>query len=309
MTTATPPPKADTAPTQELLQKARQAMLDMFKLAPSPSPDQTVEAVAERVLDSQNVAFDVMRSFASVWTELAEKGISTPAQWKEILERTSEQLRPTSEGMLDPKQVLDQWRSQGEQWMATFAPWRDAAGANSPFQVPAFPGGEEMTAFLSSPSIGLAREYQNEVNHLFEEWLEYQKADFEYKQLLGQAWSDAFKSMIDRMGAMLQKGEHFESPRQLIDVWIEVADEVFTDLFQTEDFSLKQSELLNYSHAVRKGRKALTEKVLRASDLPTRSDVDEAHRVIYQLRKEVRALRKEVDGLRAERSRGGKDGE
>jgi hypothetical protein len=40
------------------------------------------------------------------------------------------------------------------------------------------------------------------------------------------------------------------------------------------------------------------EDALRASDLPTRSDLEEAHKMIYELRKELRGVERELDALR-----------
>jgi hypothetical protein len=43
----------------------------------------------------------------------------------------------------------------------------------------------------------------------------------------------------------------------------------------------------------------ITEMVLKALHMPTRSELDDAYRTIYELRKQVKALTKKVDTLTA----------
>jgi hypothetical protein len=43
----------------------------------------------------------------------------------------------------------------------------------------------------------------------------------------------------------------------------------------------------------------LIELIANAFDLPTRTELDDAHRSVHDLKREVRALRREVDELRA----------
>lgn len=325
---------------QELFRRAQQAMLDMFRMPPVSDPDKTVETVGAKLLESQKRAFDLMNGFAGVWKDLAERGIAGPDAWKKVLDEASKMLTGSS-AEFDAAGLLEAWRKNGELMLNPFKSWQEAAGklmppgalawppgpaawalggtpggVAPPFAGPSgmaglfgAPGGgagaafgNEMMSWLSSPGFGIAREYQSRIGALFEHWIGYQQKDFEYKQSLTGAWAEAFRNMTERMGEMLREGKQIEQPRDLIDLWIEVADDVFTRLFCTEEFSLMQSELLNAGHRVRLARRQLTEELLKAYDLPTREDLEEAHRVIHQLRRELRATQREIAALRDERS-------
>jgi class III poly(R)-hydroxyalkanoic acid synthase PhaE subunit len=104
--------------------------------------------------------------------------------------------------------------------------------------------------------------------------------------------------MTERMATLAREGKRFEKPRELLDEWVKVADEVFTAHFCSEGFCSAQAQLLNAAHRVRRQRRDLMEDALRASDLPTRSDLEEAHKMIYELRKELRGVERELDALR-----------
>lgn len=285
----------DLPPAEELLERAREAMLGMFRMAPPsavPGFASTAETVAERVIDSQNRAFDMMRGFTSVWTDLAERGVSGPDAWKRVLEDTS-RLMGTTNAAEETEHLMAAWREQGERMLEMFNPFPATAGSmgDHPFQ-------QEMTGFLSSPAFGLGREVQGQVGALFEEWLVHKQKDFEYQRSLTEAWSEAFRKMTEKMEGMVKEGRRFENPRELMDLWVKVGDEVFTELFHTERFSQLQAEMMNAAHRVRRGRRELAEMMLRSNDLPTTSDVEAAHKAIYELRKEVRGLRRELAQLK-----------
>ena len=73
---------------------------------------------------------------------------------------------------------------------------------------------------------------------------------------------------------------------------MEVADEVFIALFHSEAYAKTQSAYVNSNMALRRQQRELLEVWLRGNDMPTRSDLDEAHHQIYQLRKDMKALKK-----------------
>lgn len=284
-------------PAEELLRRAQEAMMSMFRMAPSTSGMPTPEAVTERFLESQQRAFDMMRGFTSVWTDLAERGVSGPEAWKRVLDDTAKMMGAKAPFGADSDQLMAAWREQGEQMLEMFRPFAAAAQTTGMGAADS-----EMTAFLSSPSFGMSREYQAQVGRLFEVWLSQKEKELQYQQQLNGAWTKAFQVMTERMESMVREGRRFENPRELMELWVQVGDDVFTELFHTQDFSRAQSEMLNAAHAVRRGRRELTEAVLKASDLPTLSDVEAAHKAVYELRREVRALKRELAKLKEERS-------
>lgn len=286
---------------EELLKKAQEAMLGLFRMPFGNGSGDVVEQVTDRVVESQKRAFDMMRSFAHVWGDLAERGVDGPESWHRVLDETTKTMSNLSSGF-DVKQLIDSWRTQGEQMMDMFRPWQAATGHGMPSARQAWPFGQEITSFISSPGFGVTREYQSQINHLFGDWLEYQRVDFEYKRTLLEAWTEAFRSMTERTSRMVREGKKFDHPREMMDLWVEVADQIFTDLFHTETFSTLQAELLNAAHRIRKGRRSLAEQMLKSSDLPTKSDLEEAHRSIYLLRKEVRALQRKMEAMEQERN-------
>jgi polyhydroxyalkanoate synthesis regulator phasin len=67
---------------------------------------------------------------------------------------------------------------------------------------------------------------------------------------------------------------------------------VFIEVFRSEKYIRIQGRLLNTAMAYRIHQREIVELFLKIGDMPTRSEVDEAHRNIYEQRKEMKALKK-----------------
>jgi polyhydroxyalkanoate synthesis regulator phasin len=71
-----------------------------------------------------------------------------------------------------------------------------------------------------------------------------------------------------------------------------VFDRVFAQTFRAENALEVQGNFLNSAMTYRLYQQQLMEVFLKMYDLPTRSEVDEIHRSIYELRKEIKSLKK-----------------
>ena len=74
---------------------------------------------------------------------------------------------------------------------------------------------------------------------------------------------------------------------------------MFLEAFRTERYTLAQGKFLNANMEYRISQRRIMEEYMEAFDMPTRSEIDEAHRRIYELRKEVKGLKKQLNELQA----------
>ena len=84
--------------------------------------------------------------------------------------------------------------------------------------------------------------------------------------------------------------------RKLLFLWVEVVDHTFTKVFRSEEYIRLQGQLVNAATAYKLREREIVDAFLKASHLPSRSELDEGYRRIYELRKEVKELRKAVQG-------------
>jgi hypothetical protein len=112
-------------------------------------------------------------------------------------------------------------------------------------------------------------------------------------QLIMQgAWNEA----LQRFVAAVQKGdgEPIRSWRALADLWIGIANDTLTETHRTPEFLEAQRRLTRSSTECRLAERDIMEAYCEMHHIPTRTEVDELARSVYELRRELRALRRET---------------
>jgi class III poly(R)-hydroxyalkanoic acid synthase PhaE subunit len=148
---------------------------------------------------------------------------------------------------------------------------------------------------LQSPGLGYSREFNNKLLKSFDAWINFSKASFDYQVVLLDIWLKASEQLMRELASSEEKGETIQNWQQLLQVWSSVFDRVFVERFRSEDAVESQGKFLNSGMTYRLYQQQLMEVFLKMYDLPTRSEVDEIHRSIYELRKEIKSLTKALE--------------
>jgi class III poly(R)-hydroxyalkanoic acid synthase PhaE subunit len=275
---------------------------------------ETVKATAHHFFSGQEEWLRLVTLANEVWASWLSAGAS-PEQWQATLTTFMEQLQAQMQANLtawqQTQKVGEQWQLYNWSWQQLSQPWLTFWG-----QTPSFWGqyGAEGAAqslhelnrglgeafmqtwgrMLGAPNLGLLREMSNQQNRVFALWQSFQQAFVDYQLLVGGVWVDAVQEWLERLAAELSTVERPATQRQWLDLWVEVADGRFLALFQSDAYVQAQGKLVNASMDLRREQRTLTESWLRINDLPTQSDLDEAHHQLYELRKEVKALKKSL---------------
>lgn len=286
----------------------------------------TAQAVSNQLLVAQKQMLQLVQMVTEAWKALAAAG-KDPSAWQRDLERFTEQARSQMmdayAGNLGTGSAVTQlWQQYLAEMTKLAMPWQTvwqnapaAWGAPNVTTVAdimtsyvdanlkAFD--ESYGRFLTAPTLGLNRNWLAQLNQGFKVWMETRALEYQYQLMVSDAWAAAFRALMEKLVVKAQEGKSVESLRELVDLWVEVADSKFFDLFHSDEFAALQGKYLNSSMALKRTQRELLEIWLRANDLPTRSDLDEAHRELYNLRKEVKALKKSLDQMAAATANGG----
>lgn len=149
-------------------------------------------------------------------------------------------------------------------------------------------------SILQSPSLGYTREFNNKLFKSFDAWVNLSKASVDYQLVLVEVWLKAFEEVMRELASSKEKGETVQDWQQFLPVWSRVFDRVFAERFRSGDTVELQGNFLNSAMIYRLHQQQLMEVFLKMNDLPTRSEVDEIHRSIYELRKEIKSLKKSL---------------
>ena len=268
----------------------------------------------EQFLASQQQSIQLMAMTGQAWQAIM-RGATTPDEWPKALHAYVEQLRQQLNGSMDAFKTMqssaelwqrytDEMGKLGQPWLTHWLHLQQQAGQPSDPRQAAAAGAVKFTnlfwdtfnqsagRLLGAPSLGLTREFSEKLNRSFLLWQAHQKADLDYQLLIGNTWLDAFAAFMQKLLAMAYAGEIITQQEKLLDLWVEVADKQFIEVFHADAFAQLQSTYINSSMALRRQQRELAEVWLRMHDLPTRSDLDAAHQAIFELRQEVKAMKK-----------------
>lgn len=150
---------------------------------------------------------------------------------------------------------------------------------------------------LSSPMLGPNREFTGKLLRNFEAWTELYRANSDYQLVLGEVQVKAFENLMKTLAEKAEKGEVVKDWKEFQGLWSQVADDIFAAAFCEEQNIKIRGKFINALNHYRLQQQELMEVLLNSLNLPTRSEVDEVHKTIYDLRKQVKQLQKQVAEL------------
>ena len=276
------------------------------------------KATTEQFFAVQETAIRFLEFSTRLWEAIGPK-MQAGEDWASTLEKNLEQFRKQwiqfpelATGTAEDISRL--WNDYLQQWQRFGQPWVLAMQQSPEFFARMMTG--DSTAYIglsnlyreayqgtfarlvASPGLGMAREFNEKFQLGFDAWVSWQLATMEYQGVVGELWERAFKQFQEDLISLAEKGDKIETLRDFVLLWTRGAEQVFTDGFQTERYVLVQGEMLNTAMAYRVREREIIEVFLNLYDLPTRSELDETHRRIYELRKEVKALKKAIAELK-----------
>lgn len=203
-------------------------------------------------------------------------------------------------------EVAQAWREavqsqQGDgllQWMLQGARGSVRADENLPDIVAMLEQWQQQLApFLQGPAFGPGREHQARWQALLRNQSEYQAHSKAYVEQIKQALEAAFKLFEQRLAEHESPGSQLTSARAMFDLWIEVAEEAYAKVALSEAFQQVYADLGNAHMRLRGAVQQEMEQMSERAGLPTRSEMDSAHRRIAELERQLRRLQATVDGL------------
>lgn len=296
-------------------------MLDQWRKLAEQSVDAwTSEAepvsrrMSHQLLSSQSTMMRFLDLTSRAWKAIMPR-VQDGQDWQVVMNEYSEQLRkqlmPDAAAFSQASQdVGELWTLYLQELQALSRPWL-ASVQRSPFHI-----GEAMTGsgsgseliemtnlywdafertfgrLLNSPGLGFTREINETVSRAFDAWLDFRRTSIEYQGIVTGAWTNVFEGVMLNLVERSEKDQPITNVRDLIRLWTDTADTSLEKIFRSEEYVKVQGQLMDTAMTYRIREQEVVELTMKSGYVPTRSEVDEAHRNIYELRKEVRALKK-----------------
>jgi len=195
---------------------------------------------------------------AGAWREAVQ------GQGDDMLQWVLGALRGGTAGGFDP--WLQQAAQTLEQWQRDSAPW------------------------LDMPAFGLGRNHQSRWQSLTRLQQDYQARSQAYMEQLRAALDQAFGRFEAKLAEHETLGSQLTSARALFDLWIEAAEEAYGSVALSDEFREIYGAFANAHMRLRAALQGEVEQVASQYGMPTRSEMDAAHKRIAELERSVRRL-------------------
>jgi class III poly(R)-hydroxyalkanoic acid synthase PhaE subunit len=141
------------------------------------------------------------------------------------------------------------------------------------------------------PAFGIGREHQEHLQKLMQAQLDYQQREAAYNALMTQALQRAYDVFQDKLAEREEPGRQLTSARALFDLWIDAAEEAYAGVALSPEFREVYGAMVNAQMRLRSGIQREVERVCETFGMPTRTEVDAAHRKIAELERMLRRMR------------------
>ncbi|MCI2246203.1 class III poly(R)-hydroxyalkanoic acid synthase subunit PhaE [Xanthomonas sp. PPL568] len=249
----------------------REAIAAWSQWLPRGSAPQAEDALAQ----FQQHAGDWLGAMQQVAAQFAGRDASSAEvaeAWKRQVQGQREQLlqwllgavRGTGQAGIDP------WLQQAAQWLQGLQ--RDSG------------------PWLQMPGFGPARNHQARWRALAKAQQDYQAQLQAYLGLLQGAIDRAFGLFEEKLRAHEDPGRQLTNARAMFDLWIDAAEEAYAAAALSPEFRQVYADVANAQMRLRALLQRETEQVCEQVGLPTRTELDAAHRRIAELERRLRRL-------------------
>lgn len=143
-----------------------------------------------------------------------------------------------------------------------------------------------MRAFASN-----SKKISTELIQINESLMEFNKFVTEYYKQLSETWSEAQKKVNLKAPDVPHDVEQMESFKR---IWIDIFDNDFTELFDSEKFGENYGKLVSKELELTKHWNNISNVILQSVNLPSKEEIDEVYKEIHSLKKRMTKLEIEL---------------
>ena len=147
---------------------------------------------------------------------------------------------------------------------------------------------------LGLPRLADVPDLDRKLLGLLQCWAGVTQRSAEYSAIVAQTWMSAYADFLPALQAAAGEGKPATGGRELLDRWTATVNERLLKAQRSEDFLAAQRRLLDALLKSRAAEHGLVEIGAKAMDLPTRSEMDDVHKTLHALKREVRQLKRRL---------------
>ena len=149
---------------------------------------------------------------------------------------------------------------------------------------------EALQRLAEGPRLADAGEVERRLAKVSRAWLALRQRSAEHQAVVLEGWMRAGRDFARKLAEQGKDDAFATSPRRMLDLWVETANRALLDTQRSEPFLRGQAALLKASTDLRFAQRDIAEHYADSFGLPTRRELDDVHRSVTELRRELRAL-------------------
>ena len=144
---------------------------------------------------------------------------------------------------------------------------------------------------LNMPALGPTREQQESWQRLTQLGARYTQAQVQVSAQWNDIIGKSLRELGERLGPRLKSGAAPGSMKEIYDLWVDSAENVYAQAARGAAFVQAQAELTNSMSQLRSAQRELLEEWSRQFDLPTRAELNSVHQQLRDLKAALAGLR------------------
>ena len=125
-------------------------------------------------------------------------------------------------------------------------------------------------------------------------WMNLRRRGLEHNAVVLQAWLQAARRFTEQLGARTGADAQALDAKAALAMWTETANTQLLETQRSEAFLQTQAAMIRATTELRLVQQELVEHFGKQYGFPTRTELDDVHRTVTELRRELRAMRREL---------------
>jgi hypothetical protein len=124
-------------------------------------------------------------------------------------------------------------------------------------------------------------------------WVDLRRRGLEHNAVVIEAWLQSARRFAEKLAGGSGSDAKVLDAKAALALWTETANEQLLETQRSEPFLQSQAALIRATTALRLAQQELVEHFGKQYGFPTRTELDDVHRTVTELRRELRAMRRE----------------
>jgi polyhydroxyalkanoate synthesis regulator phasin len=152
--------------------------------------------------------------------------------------------------------------------------------------------GETIRKLTEGPRLADLGAIERRMGKVMQLWLRVQQAARAYEGIAAGAWHEANQRFAREFQDLHRAGKAPTQPKEALKLWLDVANRTLLETHRSDTFLNAQGELLRQGMSFLLAEREMVETMVEPAGLPTRTEIDEVHRSVQELKRRVRQLEK-----------------